>query len=156
MLQQPRVLMLGTNISCHMLVSLLVPPKTAGLPGLAHWGLHKDLRMPSNSMSRKLSQSVSCCSVMDPIPISAYCKANLFRFAHSEKDYLLQLLSDVGEAVGLARRRRARAPRAAPSLLPPSSSLRLRLGGGLPWPGAVPARRCVWSTTAVACRFQPL
>ena len=56
--------------------------------------------MPPKSMSRELCHSVNFCAVVDPIPLSAYCKANLFRFAHSEKDYLLELQSEVREIVG--------------------------------------------------------
>jgi len=73
------------------------PPESAALPALAQWGLHKILRMPPNSMSRQLCHSVSFCAVVDPIPLNAYCKANLFRFAHSERDYLLQLQAEISE-----------------------------------------------------------
>ena len=51
-------------------------------------------------MSRKLCHSVNLCAVIDPIPLNAFCNANSFRFAHSEKDYLLQLQSEVCEVVG--------------------------------------------------------
>ena len=78
---------------------LAAPPRSANVPALAQWGVHKILRMPFNSMSRKLCHSVSFCSAVDPVPLASYCKANMFRFAHSEKVYLLNLYQELMQAL---------------------------------------------------------
>lgn len=51
-------------------------------------------------MSRALCHSISFCSAVDPVPLEAYCAANLYRFAQSEKDYLLDLGGSVCKLVG--------------------------------------------------------
>ena len=76
------------------------PPDCIKLPNLAHWAIHRILRMPPNSMSRKLSHSIGFFTAIDPIPLSAYCEAIRFRLAHSEKDYLNVLLADVTSRAG--------------------------------------------------------
>ena len=56
--------------------------------------------MPSNSMTRKLCHSTAFCSEIDPVPLSAYCSANLMRFAHSQSEYLQQLHTRVAGLMG--------------------------------------------------------
>jgi len=84
-----------------------VPPEDVNMSGLAHWAIHRILRMPPNSMSRKLCHSLGFCTVIEPIPLASYCAAILFRFAHSEKEYLLNLQKDavalVGDSLALGR-----------------------------------------------------
>ena len=63
-------------------------------------GFHKILRMPSNSMTRKLCHSTAFCSEIAPAPLSAYCSANLMRFAHSQSEYLQQLHTRVAGLMG--------------------------------------------------------
>ena len=46
-------------------------------------------------MSRKLCHSIAFCTEVDPISLTAYCFANMLRFANSEKDYFLELHSSV-------------------------------------------------------------
>ena len=46
-------------------------------------------------MSRKLCHSVSYFTEVDPIPLHDYCKANLTRLAHSEREYILSLNAQV-------------------------------------------------------------
>ena len=70
------------------------PPGDAKIPDVDMWCVHKILRMPQRCFSRKLCHSISVCTEVDPIPLSAYCSANMIRFAHSERDYLLKLHSD--------------------------------------------------------------
>ena len=79
---------------------LASPPKSVDIPNLSGWGVHKILRLPANSMSRELCHSVSFCSAVDPTPLDSYCKACMYRFAHSEKDYLLSLAENVQKFVG--------------------------------------------------------
>ena len=70
------------------------------MEALAHGVIHKIIRIPPKSVSRAVCHSMSFCIAVDPIPIKAYCAANLMRFAHSERDYFLALLSKVIRAVG--------------------------------------------------------
>ena len=58
------------------------------------------MRLPANSLSREPCPSVCFCSAVDPIPLKAYCAANLFRFAQSEKDYLFELTCKVRKLAG--------------------------------------------------------
>ena len=67
------------------------PPPEVGIAALDQWSVHKLLRMPANSFSRKLCHSVSFCTEVDPVPLNAYCAANMIRFAHSEREYLINL-----------------------------------------------------------------
>ena len=64
---------------------LASPPTRTNIAGLGQWAVHRILRLPANSLSRDLCHSVSVCSAVDPIPLKAYCAANLFRFARSEQ-----------------------------------------------------------------------
>jgi len=68
-----------------------VPPANADVAALSHWATHRILKMPPRSMARQLSYSIGFCSAVEPIPLVAYCAATQFRFAHSERDYLLAL-----------------------------------------------------------------
>ena len=67
------------------------PPAHADVARLNGQSVHKILRLPATSVSRVLCHSVSFCSAVDPIPLNSYCAANLYRFAHSARDYLLDL-----------------------------------------------------------------
>ena len=67
------------------------PPVESNFPELDQWSVHKLLRIPSNCMSRKLCHTLACFTEVDPISLSDYCCANLFRFAHSQREYLLSL-----------------------------------------------------------------
>ena len=59
------------------------------------WCVHKLLRLPARCMSRELCHSIAFCTEVDPIPLTAYCCAVMLRFAHSEKEYLTDLLDVV-------------------------------------------------------------
>ena len=71
------------------------PPVNSNIPEVDQWSVHKLLRMPSNCMSRKLCHSLACLTEVDPISLSDFCSANLMRFAHSEREYLLSLYASV-------------------------------------------------------------
>ena len=71
------------------------PPNREVLLDLDQWSVHKLMRIPAKCMSRKLCHSISVCTEVDPIPLVSYCSANLIRFAHSEREYLLSLHSKV-------------------------------------------------------------
>ena len=71
------------------------PPPEPNLEDLDQWAVHKIPRMPSNSMSRNLCHSISFCSAVDPMPLRAYCAANLYRFAICELAYLQKLAREV-------------------------------------------------------------
>ena len=75
-------------------------PKDVNIQSREHHALHKILRLPPLSFSRKLMFNLGTFTVVEPIPLDAYCKAVMFRFAMSEKDYLLQLRSDVRDFIG--------------------------------------------------------
>ena len=45
------------------------PPEEYKLVALAHKAIHSILRLPPNSFSRKLSNSVAFCSGINPLPI---------------------------------------------------------------------------------------
>lgn len=70
-------------------------PAVAKLPELEQSSVHEILRMPPNSMSRKLCHTIPFCIEVDPVCLSAFCSTNLLRFAESESDYFLQLHSKV-------------------------------------------------------------
>ena len=76
------------------------PPAEHKVPGLAHWGIHSILRIPPNSLSRQLCYSMGVCSIVQPVPIEAYCNAIIYRFASSERDYLYALQSKVQSIFG--------------------------------------------------------
>ena len=42
-------------------------------------------------MPRVLQHSIGFCTVVEPTPLLSYCAAIQFRFAHSEREYLLRL-----------------------------------------------------------------
>ena len=65
------------------------PP--VNMTDLEMWSIHKILRMPPKCMSRQLCHSTAFCTEVNPICLSAYCFANMLRFAHSEAEYLLDL-----------------------------------------------------------------
>ena len=71
------------------------PPDVEALLDLDQWAIHKLLRIPAKCLPRNMCHSISVCTEVDPIPLSSYCSANLIRFAHSEREYLLQLHSDI-------------------------------------------------------------
>ena len=73
------------------------PPASFELVSKEMWCVHKLLRMPGKCMSRKLCNSIDFCTEVNPIPLSASCCANMIRFAHSERDYLIELHSNLCE-----------------------------------------------------------
>ena len=83
-----------------------IPPEIYKIQSLAHRAVHSILRIPPNSMSRKLTNSIGFCSGIDPYPISSYCASVRYRFAVSEASYLEQLSADIfsllGDSVSLA------------------------------------------------------
>ena len=78
------------NRRCVPVLSLVsqfaYPPSKEALRKLDQWCVHTLLGIPAKCTSRKLCHSISFCTEMDPIPLNAYCIANLVRFAHSETD----------------------------------------------------------------------
>ena len=76
------------------------PSLECKVAALDHWAVHKILRIPQNSMSRKLCHSLEEFTIVDPIHLGSYCAAILFRFAQSEKDYLLGLATQTRDLVG--------------------------------------------------------
>ena len=60
------------------------PPAEYGLESLAHRAVHSILRLPPNTFSRTLTDSIACCSEVNPLPIRSYCSAVRYRFAVSE------------------------------------------------------------------------
>ena len=91
--------LLRYNRRCVPVLSFLSqfvhPPSKEALLDLDQWCVHKLLRIPAKCMSRKLCHSISFCTEVGPIPLNAYCSANLIRFAHSEIDNLLDLHATV-------------------------------------------------------------
>ena len=70
------------------------------MEALAHGAIHSILRLPPNTFSRKLTNSISFCSGIDPLPILSYCSAIRYRFAASEAPYLIQLREDFFSFIG--------------------------------------------------------
>ena len=77
------------------------PPEDSKLECLSHWAVHRILRMPPNCMARELTYAISFCSAVNPLPLKSYCLASLFRFAASEREYLVQLRIQVLDLIGL-------------------------------------------------------
>ena len=77
-----------------------VPPDCYKISALAHRSVHSVLRMPGNSMSRQLTNSVGFCSGISPLSINSYCASVRYRFAVSEASYLEQLRADIFAYVG--------------------------------------------------------
>ena len=76
------------------------PPEEYDVEALAHGAIHSILRLPPNTFSRKLTNSISFCSGIDPLPILSYCSAIRYRFAASEAPYLIQLREDFFSFIG--------------------------------------------------------
>ena len=70
------------------------------MEALPHGAIHSILRLPPNTFSRKLSNSMSFCSNVNPLPIMAYCSAIRYRFDVSEAPYLIQLKEDFFSFIG--------------------------------------------------------
>ena len=68
-----------------------VPPDSFNVQALAHRSIHSILRIPPNSFSRDLTNSIGFRSVVNPLPISSYCASVRYRFAVSEASYLVHL-----------------------------------------------------------------
>jgi hypothetical protein len=51
-------------------------------------------------MPRKLCHTLEFCTLVNPLPLLAYCNACRIRFAHSERTYLLELARAVAAEVG--------------------------------------------------------
>jgi len=77
-----------------------VPPEEYNVESLAHWAVHSILRLPPNTFSRKLTNSIAFCSGINPLPILSYCSAVRYRFAASEAPYLIQLREDFFSFIG--------------------------------------------------------
>ena len=77
-----------------------IPPAALNIEALAHRSLHSILRLPPQTFSRKLTNSIGFCSAIDPTPILSYCASVRYRFAVSEADYLIQLKEDLFTFVG--------------------------------------------------------
>ena len=77
-----------------------IPPLSVNLEALAHRSIHSILRLPPQTFSRALTNTVGFCSSIDPTPLKSYCAAVRYRFAVSEADYLIQLKEDVFAFVG--------------------------------------------------------
>ena len=75
------------------------PPVAAKIQELDAWSVHKILRLPAKCMPRNLCHTLEFCTLVNPIPLRAYCNACRFRFAHSERDYLLELARTVAAEV---------------------------------------------------------
>ena len=67
------------------------PPDSFDMVNKEMWCVHKLLRMPARCMSRKLGNSIDFCIEVNPISLSAFCFANMLRFAQSEREYLINL-----------------------------------------------------------------
>ena len=76
------------------------PPDEYNLEALAHGAIHSILRLPPNTFSRKLTNSIVFCSSINPLPILAYCTAIRYRLAVSEAPYLIQLREDFFTLIG--------------------------------------------------------
>ena len=72
-----------------------IPPKSFNLEALAHRSIHSVLRLPPQTFSRALTNTVGFCSAIDLTPIKSYCAAVRYRFAVSEAEYLIQLKEEV-------------------------------------------------------------
>jgi len=70
------------------------------LPSLDQWAIHKLLRIPFNSLPRNLAHSLTPFSIIEPTPLTAYCMAVHYRFAHSEAEYLRSLCNSIAEKFG--------------------------------------------------------
>ena len=68
-----------------------IPPDLFHVNALAHRSIHSILRIPPNSFSVLLTNTIGFCSMIDPLPISAYCASVRYRFAISEAQYLREL-----------------------------------------------------------------
>ena len=63
----------------HNVAALAVPSWSFDTTTKEMGLLHKKFRMPSNCGSTTLCHSIACCFGSDPICLTAYCRANLFR-----------------------------------------------------------------------------
>ena len=77
-----------------------IPPDSFNVQALAHRSVHSILRLPPNSFSRILTNSVGFCSAVNPLPINSYCASVRYRFAISEATYLLELKKTLFDLIG--------------------------------------------------------
>ena len=68
-----------------------VPPEEYNISALAQRSVHSILRLPPNTFSRSLTNSIGFCSAIDPTPIKSYCASVRCRSAVSEADYPIKL-----------------------------------------------------------------
>ncbi len=73
------------------------PPSLAALE---QRGVHKMLRLPPNSMSRKLMHSLEPFHCKSPTALIPMCRASMYRFARGESDFLRGLRSEVVSFLG--------------------------------------------------------
>ena len=67
------------------------PPDSFNLPALEQISIHKVLRLPPNCMSRNLMHNIAFATAVAPTRIADTCLAIAFRFAVSERKYLIEL-----------------------------------------------------------------
>ena len=60
-----------------------------------HTAIHRVLRFPPNSMSRELMHLNGFCTTVRPVVLKDYCQSCMYRFALSEKTYLMNLAKEI-------------------------------------------------------------
>lgn len=76
------------------------PPPGSNMKVIGQHAIHKILRMPPNSLSCDLLRYLGCFSNIAPVCLEDYITACAYRFALSERDYLLDLSHRIRNEVG--------------------------------------------------------
>jgi len=95
-----------TAVTVISYVSQFFVPSKPGQGGFnlctrEHNAIHRVLRMPPKCMSRALMHSSDFCTGVAPIKLIDYATSCMYRFASSEKVYLIQLAKDVRSFCGI-------------------------------------------------------
>jgi len=75
-------------------------PDQPGLAALEQRAVHKILKFPPNTISRRLMHSLEPFLAVSPVAVVAQCSATLCRFASAEADALIALRDEALELIG--------------------------------------------------------
>lgn len=75
-------------------------PSTKEFAALEQRGVHKMLKLPPNSMSHKFMHGLEPFLPKSPTALLPMCRATLARFAHSNQEFLRQLLDECLATIG--------------------------------------------------------
>jgi len=74
-------------------------PHTFDLPAIQQKAIHSILRLPPNSLTRTLADSVGVFTDVDPLSLVDFCAACRLRFAYSVRSYLFSLADTIKHRV---------------------------------------------------------